>query len=104
MNRRNFLNGSTALLAVLLAQGRSGVVHAQAAADAAAPPPPFSGEWVIEEARRLAAEPYQPPSTDLPDGLGEITYDQFKNIWFKPEQSLWANEPLPFRLDFLHLG
>lgn len=59
---------------------------------------------VWEKARQLALEPYQEPSEKAPDLLKRLTYDQWRDIRFKPEKALWRDEGLPFQLQFFHLG
>jgi periplasmic glucans biosynthesis protein len=81
---------------------------AETRAQSAPPPGPrghlFSPEWLMDEARRIAAEPYVEPASDLPSGLGEIGYDQYRDIAFRPEARIWADLPGRFRLDLLHRG
>lgn len=60
---------------------------------------------IEERARELAAEPYQEPSGDvLPEWMRQLTYDQYRDIRFNPEQALWGQEPLRFRAMFFHPG
>jgi len=58
--------------------------------------------------RSLAAEdvktPYQPAQDSLPARLGGLTYDDYRNIRFRPLQALWRNDRLPFQLQFFHRG
>lgn len=57
------------------------------------------------KARELSTEPYDPPSENvLPDWMRELTYDQYRDIRFDPEQALWGQEPLRFRAMFFHPG
>jgi periplasmic glucans biosynthesis protein len=64
----------------------------------------FSFETVVEEARALAARPYAEPGKLRPERLLRITYDQWRDIRFKPEKSLWRREHLPFQVQFFHPG
>ncbi|MBC7681249.1 MAG: glucan biosynthesis protein G [Ferruginibacter sp.] len=57
-----------------------------------------------ERARALAAQPYSPVVSRTPDVLRKLTYDQMRDIRFKPEQAAWRAEQLPFELMFFHLG
>src|SRR5687767_11913231 len=103
MNRRDFLNGGSALAALSLAAGPATSLSAQEQT-AAQPQARFNHAWLVEEARRLASEPYQDPSNELPGDLAEIGYDQYRDIRYKREARIWAEDGLRFRLDLLHRG
>lgn len=56
-------------------------------------------------ARELAQQPYKAPDREvLPGWMKALNYDQYCNIRFRGEQSLWAQENLPFRSQFFHPG
>jgi glucans biosynthesis protein len=55
-------------------------------------------------AKTRAAEPYRANSDKLPKALADITYDQLRDIRFKPARSLWRAEGSPFEAQFFHLG
>ena len=62
-------------------------------------------ENIQSRARDLASRPYVAPDRDsLPDWMNELTYDQYRDIRFNPNQALWAAENLPFRAMFFHPG
>jgi glucans biosynthesis protein len=52
----------------------------------------------------LASDSFQAPPDTVPDWLGNTTYDQWRDIRFRPEQSLWKNLGLPFQLQLFHPG
>lgn len=58
---------------------------------------------VVEQARTLAAQPYVPLSFQLPQPLTDLGYDLYRDIRFRPAQSLWQGERL-FEVQFFHLG
>ena len=63
----------------------------------------FGFDDVAARARELAANPYrQPPG--LPRELQGLTYDQYRDIRFKPERFLWRDAGLPFEVAFFHQG
>lgn len=68
------------------------------------PDGPFQRSMVIEAARRIAQAPYAPPAADLPDVLRDLTYDQYRDIRFRPEASVWNNTDLKFRAQLFHRG
>ncbi len=68
------------------------------------PAQPFALETVAELARKLAARPYEGPKERVPDWLLQITYDQWRDIRFRPEKALWAGGPSPFQVQFFHPG
>lgn len=53
-----------------------------------------------------AKSPWAPVNDDslLPKALHGLTYDQHRNIRFKPESQLWSEEGLPFRVALFHPG
>jgi glucans biosynthesis protein len=64
----------------------------------------FDFEVLRYEAKMLASKPYvQRPST-VPEKLLKLTYDQYRDIRFRPEESLWRRDRLPFELQFFPPG
>lgn len=62
-------------------------------------------ETIESRARDLANRPYQPPSAEsLPEWMRQLTYDQYRDIRFNPNQALWAAEKLPFQAMLFHPG
>lgn len=64
----------------------------------------FGFENVIRRARELAALNYEPSSTKLPDTLQNLSYDDWRDIRYRPEKSLFSTKDSPFRLQLFHLG
>ena len=64
----------------------------------------FSFADVAQRAQQLAASPYKKRETNLPKELQAITYDQYRDIRFKPDQMYWRKLNLPFELAFFHQG
>lgn len=71
----------------------AGVAHAAA----------FGFDAVAQRAEQLAKKPYQAPKS-VPQVLKDLSYDELRDIRFKPERSVWRKEKLPFELMFFHLG
>jgi glucans biosynthesis protein len=84
---------------LLLSLGGSGCAAAEAAS-------PFGIEQVAARARTLAAEPYRDRRREVPAWMmvGETTYDQWRDIRFRPDASLWRDDELPFQVQFFHPG
>ena len=57
---------------------------------------------IINKAKKLAAQPYQEPISNIPEFLKKIGYDEWRGIRFKPANSLWAEGP--FSIQFFHPG
>ena len=57
----------------------------------------FDFEVVVEKARDLAAKPYAAP-IEIPRFLRELNYDEYQNIRFDPEQSLWRDSNAKFQV------
>ena len=72
---------------------------------AAAPaPPPFGFEQVVQRAREVAAAPYRDAKGGVPEWLLGITYDQWRDIRFRPDRALWSDTPSNFQVQFFHPG
>lgn len=61
-------------------------------------------EFVRDLAAQLASEEYEPPESRVPRFFRSLDYDKFRLIRFRPEQSLWREEGLPFQVQFFHPG
>jgi len=64
----------------------------------------FDLDRVAERAAALAREPFRDVGSQVPDWLLKITYDQWRNIRFRPEHALWLNRKLSFEVQFFHPG
>jgi glucans biosynthesis protein len=62
----------------------------------------FTIENVSNRARKLAAESFKPPPP-IPDFLRQLSYDDYREIRFDPEQSLWK-ENGNFQVQMIHPG
>jgi glucans biosynthesis protein len=102
MRRRQLLGRALALAAAPLAGTMACRVPVLAATLGESLP--FDFATLKGHARALARAPYQPPSTDLPSALGQLGYDAFQSIRYRPARGLWANDGLEFRLQFFHRG
>jgi glucans biosynthesis protein len=63
----------------------------------------FGIEDVAKRAKRLAGQSYHEPEKQ-PPWLREITYDQWRDIRFRPARALWLDKNLPFTVQFFHPG
>ena len=66
--------------------------------------PVFGLNDVVEKARMLSQAPFQDPKGQFPPWLLTISYDQLRDIRFRPAKSHWRKENLPFELQFFHAG
>ena len=64
----------------------------------------FDFEVLRYRAKMLAAKPYEPPTSRIPDWLPKLTYDEHRFIVFDPNRSWWRRDGLPFQLQFFHPG
>ncbi len=97
MNRRQLVQGSAVLPALLLAS-QSGFAAARPSDEA------FGPSTVRDLARMLAGKTYEAPDERLPSGLNDLDYDQYRSIRFLPERALWRGKSLPFEAQFFHRG
>jgi len=59
---------------------------------------------VVSRAQSLAAAPYDDTRAKVPAWMLDISYDQWRDIRFRPDRSLWREEKLPFQVQFFHPG
>jgi len=81
------------LVLVLLA---AGLLPGRAAA--------FGFDEVAERARHLSEKPFRDAKGRMPDWLLKISYDQWRDIRFRPERALWRDHGAPFQVQFFHPG
>ncbi len=63
----------------------------------------FDFEDVTLRAKEVAAQPFADPRK-VPSWLLEITYDQWRDVRFRPEFALWRDRKVPFQVQFFHPG
>lgn len=63
-------------------------------------------DYIVDKAYERATRPFHSPRADLPSVLraDELDYDKYRRIQFRHDQALWAEEGLPFRVEFFHPG
>ena len=64
----------------------------------------FSFEDVAERAQLQARQQWRDSSRKAPAQLEALSYDQYRDIRFRPDRALWRSDNLPFELMFFHLG
>ncbi|MBZ0271241.1 glucan biosynthesis protein G [bacterium] len=79
------------------------LVH-RAAAAAPAPKSPDPFDMVVNMARILSQSPYDPAEKPLPAPLETLTYDQYRDIRFRPSATMGMKPGRLFRIQFFSLG
>lgn len=64
---------------------------------------PFGAETVTESARALATKPYE-ARQKIPKAWRNLSYDQYRKIWFDARNALWEGSDTPQRVDFFPPG
>ena len=64
----------------------------------------FGLEDVSTRAEILAREPYKDPGEAVPEWLRKISYDQWRDIRYRPDRALWRERRSPFQVQFFHPG
>jgi glucans biosynthesis protein len=59
---------------------------------------------VAQQAQKLAQSNYKRASANLPKAVANLSYDQYRDIRFDADKSLWRNAKLPFEVAFFHQG
>lgn len=95
ISRRDTLVGIAALAAAgranALPMFRDGTAHH------------FDRAWLEAEAQRLSQSPHMPLQS-VPEGWRNLSYDEYRMMWFNPQRGLWMDEDRPFKVDFFHPG
>jgi glucans biosynthesis protein len=112
LTRRSLLGGISGAVAGALAASPALADDAPAPGSAAAPAPappgnasaPFSFDLLSDRMRDAATRPYAEPTITLPDVIAKLTYDEYKQIAFRPERALWADTKSLFRLEAFQMG
>jgi glucans biosynthesis protein len=76
---------------------------APAAEPSAEPQPRFGFDHVVSRAREIAAVAYE-PGPNLPEPLSRLDFDAWRDIRFRPERALLAQNGSPFRMQMFHPG
>ena len=53
---------------------------------------------IAARATDLAQKPYRSEERQPPAELSALTYDQYRDIRFRPDRALWRSENLPFEV------
>jgi glucans biosynthesis protein len=94
----------TLLMVAVFIQHSSAMAPPGPPAPAAQPPAPKFGFADVQRlAQQRAASPYMDRSGPLPDSLSHLSYDQYRDIRFRPERALWRNQAL-FEVQFFQRG
>src|ERR1019366_6933019 len=64
----------------------------------------FDLDDVGKRAQTLAREAYKDTRAQVPAWLLNITYDQWRDIRFRPDHALWRDLQVPFQVQFFHPG
>ncbi len=114
MDRRAVLEsalGWAAMMGIVrsISQMGTGVAWADEAASdgppqAHAAKKPFSSDDIKDMARRLAAADFSPQTVELPEPFNKLSYDQYRDIRFKPDQAIWRGEKLDTEIQLFPLG
>ena len=64
----------------------------------------FDMNRVVAYAEELAKAPFKDPAGTVPKWLLDVSYDQWRDIRFRPEGSLWLDGKQRFTVQFFHPG
>ncbi|MBL0406850.1 glucan biosynthesis protein G [Microvirga aerilata] len=101
LSRRTLLQS---LLAATALPAWSRQSLAQQNGSGAPAPNPFRYEDVVRRARELSSAPFEAPPAQLPEPLNRLSFDDYRDIRFRPDRALLASGNGPFRMQLFHLG
>lgn len=64
---------------------------------------PFSTDLLLEQARTLAQQKYEPKPL-IPAPWRELSFEDFNKIQFDPQHGIWTDEDRPLRMDLFTAG
>ncbi len=64
----------------------------------------FEPHVLRARARAMAGRAYEAPETRLPKGFEDLSYDRYRAIGFRPEESFLREGPGPFRIEWMPRG
>lgn len=96
--------GSADFGAQRAARPLGGALLAIAVLCGAAPVLAFNFDDVATKAKQLSEQPFQDPTVKVPGWLTDLSYDQWRDIRFRADRSLWRDRSLPFEVQFFHTG
>lgn len=64
----------------------------------------FDLDDVVAKAAHLSKQPFDNSAAKVPQWMLDLSYDQWRDIRFRPDRSLWHDDKLPFELQFFHPG
>lgn len=65
---------------------------------------PFSAGILKAAAKQRAEAAFEKPKVELPEPFNNLGYDQYRDIRFIPEKSIWRGEKLDFELQLFAMG
>lgn len=95
------------LCAALAGGAASAMLSTMASAQDQPSGPPvahFGYDDVLKRARDLAGAPFEASPPPLPDVLGSLSFDAWRDIRFRRDKALLGQDGSPFRLEAFHLG
>jgi glucans biosynthesis protein len=105
MDRRDFVKGfGSALATPYTLQVADAAKKTGGEEPPRQPVSPFEFDDVIRQARELAGVPFAASDSALPDALARLDYDTYRDIRFRPDKALLAENGSAFRLHMFHLG
>ncbi|CAN7532599.1 glucan biosynthesis protein G [Bosea sp. LjRoot9] len=103
-DRRQILAGLAAVLSLSAAPSALLAQQPEPQQPAPAPPQPrFGFDEVVRRAREISGVPYEPGPT-LPEPLSRLDFDSWRDIRFRPDRALLAQNGSPFRMQMFHPG
>jgi periplasmic glucans biosynthesis protein len=108
IHRRTFLStllglAGVGLGAVWASGARAETVDPRPGPQLGENPVPFSLEGLQQMARDLATRDFEPMS-EIPREWRDISYEQYRSVWFNSERALWQGSDKPVRLDLFPPG
>lgn len=108
--RRALLQGLGVISLLSAGHGMALAAEPAGAVLPAPPPPrpdlvtPFSYDHLIDMAKTMSGQGYQPLKPTASKWLDSLSYDDHQRIHHSDDRAYWKDDNYPFRLEFFHLG
>lgn len=99
MQVRRYVQSLAVIAAALLTEATGGPAEVQPAPV----PTQFAFANIDKLARDRSAQPYADSSPKLPDAIRSLTYDQYRDIRYRPANAIWRGQSM-FEVQFFHRG
>ena len=103
-SRRRILQGAAAWSAIAALADFALTAECALAGETSEGTEPFAPDLVRKLAEELAGREFAKPHIEVPEPFNALTPEQYRDIRFRPEATIWRGEKLDYEIQLLPLG